>query len=374
MADDTPPAETPITVETPVAVVPEIKDSHSYKDAMATLLQPVAKPDPASVELEADADLALLTAQVDRKQGQPVEKMNTDGLPDDIWEAGFEDRQANKPVVEEKPVVTPEAVVETPAVVDPHEAMVNAIRAADPKITLKAAMKAADAALGEAAPTTEETEQAPAVPAVEALTSELEQVEGDQMDAAEEAWAEAVSNLAPAEEQKAARDAIKALKDRAKAIKAQIPQAQEAATAQYDKLTADMAAHAVQSKVAFPLLNDPASPFVGRCNAIHDAYEKANPNHPMLSNPRKAILIAAEAMAENPAEYQKELQAYQQKKGTASPAPKTAPVSPAHMTAPIASPSTRTTTYDANPIGREIDTIKSDEEYTAMMRRLTAKR
>lgn len=369
MADESTSEETPTTVETPAVVVPDIKSSFDYATTMANLLQPVGKGEPVNVEVEDDADLALLTSQVDKRQGVPVEKMNTEGLPDDIWEAGFEDRQTNKPAAEETSVVTPEAVVETPAaVVDPHEAMVIAIRVAQPGISLKAAMKAADAALGESA-TVETTEEAPAVPAVETLTAELKQIQKVELLAANREARKLARDLAPEADQEEAEAKITALEARMLELEEMIPQAQEVAISQYNKLAADMAVHGEAAKKAFPLLNDPTSPFVARCNAIHDAYEKAG--SPIVSNPRKAMLIAAEAFAEmgglsNP---------IFQQKGTASPAAtKTAPVSPAHMTAPIASPSTRTTTYNANPIGREIDTIKSDEEYTAMMRKLTAKR
>lgn len=225
---------------------------------------------------------------------------------------------------------------------DPLDATVAALRAANPNLTLKAALTLAEQALG-TTETVEKVEEAPPPPAVTDLRAELKALKAQHLKMTREYADDSEFEAVEARILEIENDLIPAAQDFEQQKQAQVAQAFEE--------------HANRAVELYPDAAKEGSPLYNRMAEIHDALEATG--NPLVNAPDKALKIAQ--MAANELNIAPKLKQ--------APAPvKTGTRSPAPMTRPIADAHSRTSAPRQSRVEQVIESIDTPEAWENTIR------
>jgi hypothetical protein len=289
-------------------------------------------------QIEAQIERDNREAQLDKEEGGIFSRdPDADGLPtDEDIERGMQVDDLTEEDEDQQP--TTQGVVEPDQ--DPLDKAVAALRAVNPKLSLKEAVAIAEQVVN---PGTADApkDDTPPPPAITDLQNKLEQLEDQLLDM--------VIDYADAEQIKEVRDEIKDIR------KNQLPAAQEYEQQQQAQVAQTFEHFAEQAVNLYPEAAQEGSALYTRMEQIHNDLEATG--NPLVNAPDKALKIAQ--MAAN------ELNIAPKRAG-AAPA-KTVTTkgtrSPAPMTRPIAGASQRTTTPTVPRVDQAIDAINSPEAW-----------
>ena len=228
--------------------------------------------------------------------------------------------------------------------IDPIDATVAALRAANPNLSLKAALTLAEQALGtdEPAPKVDDT---PPPPAVTDLRTELKELRAKHLKMTREYADDSEFETVEARILEIENDLIPAAQNYEQQRQVQIAQTFEE--------------HANRAVELYPDAAKEGSPLYNRMAEIHDALEATG--NPLVNAPDKALKIAQMAANElNIAPKTKQAPA-PVKTGTRSPAPMTRPLADAHS---------RTSTPRQSRVEQVIDSISSPEDFEKLVRQM----
>lgn len=223
---------------------------------------------------------------------------------------------------------------------DPLDATVAALRAANPNLTLKAALTLAEQALGtpETAP---QVDVAPPPPAVTDLRAELKALKAQHLKMTREY---------------ADDDAFEELEKRIVEIEEDlIPAAQSYEQQRQVEIVQTFEQHASLAVDLYPDAAKAGSPLYNRMAQIHDDLEATG--NPLVNAPDKALKIAQ--MAANELQIAPRRAAAPVKTGNRSTAPMTRPLADAHS---------RTSAPRQTRVEQVIDSISSPEDFEKLVR------
>ena len=227
---------------------------------------------------------------------------------------------------------------------DPIDATVAALRAANPNLTLKAALTLAEQALG-TPETVEKVEDTPPPPAVTDLRAELKALKAQHLKMTREYAEDSEFETVEARILEIENDLIPAAHDYEQQRQVQIAQTFEE--------------HANRAVELYPDAAKEGSPLYNRMADIHDALEATG--NPLVNAPDKALKIAQMAANElNIAPKTKQAPA-PVKTGTRSPAPMTRPIADAHS---------RTSAPRQSRVEQVIESIDSPEAWENTIRQM----
>jgi hypothetical protein len=223
---------------------------------------------------------------------------------------------------------------------DPLDATVAALRAANPNLSLKAALTLAEQALGtdEPAPKVEDT---PPPPAVTDLRTELKALKAQHLKMTRE-YAD------DSEFEEVEKRILEIETDL-------IPAAQDYEQQKQVHIAQEFEQHAARAVELYPDAAKAGSPLYNRMAEIHDDLEATG--NPLVNAPDKALKIAQ--MAANELQIAPRRAAAPVKTGTRSPAPMTRPLADAHS---------RTSTPRQTRVEQVIDSISSPEDFEKLVR------
>ena len=229
---------------------------------------------------------------------------------------------------------------------DPIDATVAALRAANPNLTLKAALTLAEQALSEVPGTAvEKVEDTPPPPAVTDLRAELKALKAQHLKMTREYAEDSEFETVEARILEIENDLIPAAHDYEQQRQVQIAQTFEE--------------HANRAVELYPDAAKEGSPLYNRMADIHDALEATG--NPLVNAPDKALKIAQMAANElNIAPKTKQAPA-PVKTGTRSPAPMTRPIADAHS---------RTSAPRQSRVEQVIESIDSPEAWENTIRQM----
>ncbi len=226
---------------------------------------------------------------------------------------------------------------------DPIEATVAALRAANPKLTLKAALELAEKAVApEASSVATQQDETPPPPPVADLKAELKDLRQKHRKALREYADDADI------------DAIEARMDEIE--ETLLPAAQQHAERQREEVARTFESYADRAVELYPEAAREGSPLYNRMAEIHADLE-AN-GDPLVNSPEKALKIAQMAAAELHIAPKRAAAPRTPSPGTRSSAPMTRPISAAHA---------RSAPPPVTRAEQAIDAIKSPEEFEAFI-------